>query len=129
MDAQLGSLMKAFKGLKKKRNKGMLSKNEKQLLYFRNRVGDFIEIVIKEAHSVEHICHVIIPILQALDTFDKIDKQKPLVQKLRSLIHDFSQVKTVSKTDDKNNSVAIICKTLTNIYTTFKSKCDIKHLF
>ncbi|KAL7640385.1 UNVERIFIED_CONTAM: hypothetical protein RMT77_008658 [Armadillidium vulgare] len=98
LDKKLGSLISKYVTLSNKRKKKIkFSKDETALMCFRTRVCDLLEILVKEAPSLDHILQVIKPILMAINNALEEKLQIHFLKKLRSLIVEVSQVKKFGK--------------------------------
>ncbi|KAB7507395.1 Myb-binding protein 1A [Armadillidium nasatum] len=98
LDKKLGSLINKYVALSNKRKKKIkFSKDETALMCFRTRVCDLLEILVKEAPSLDHILQVIKPILMAINNSLEDKLQIHFLKKLRSLIVEVSQVKKFGK--------------------------------
>ncbi|KAJ8985240.1 hypothetical protein NQ317_018269 [Molorchus minor] len=81
------------------------SKDQEQLMHFRVRVLDLIEIYLDSTPSMVISLEIMLPLLQAIEYSVRDEHQKPLNDRLKACLKKLSMLKKFTDTNDVNDKV------------------------
>lgn len=105
LDAALAEAFKQFKPNHGRRKKQ--TKDQETLTHFRVRVLDLVEIYLESNPSMLLTLEVMLPLLQAVEFSIRDEHQKPLNDRLKSLLKKLLGLKKFSSIDDVTDTILI----------------------
>lgn len=105
LDAALAEAFKQFKPNHGRRKKQ--TKDQETLTHFRVRVLDLVEIYLDSNPSMLLTLEVMLPVLQAVEFSIRDEHQKPLNDRLKSLLKKLLGLKKFSSIDDVTDTILI----------------------